>query len=444
MKKLIAISVVFALIAGTAFAADISADVFGSVELAKGSTQKNEVGDSPKPGTGYNENRVRLSASAENDDGTFGGWVRFQTGGQGDVVKAWGHGWWKPVEQVRLLIGSNGGDNFFGLEGVTGWGFYGVACDVSIISNGNVWGGGYTGNGLKFRDAFYGGWDNGALLTITPMEALEINIGIPYGSEVRNVYPSTTVQIAYTAEGLGKFGVTYDGGVGHRDAVVGVPVAYDVKATDNSYKFNEDTGLFELVPGKPAGTKYKLVGAEGEVNDPIKFFVFAGITAIENLEIDVGFGYTLAYTKTDKTKVQAPMAVGLGASYSAGEFGVKVRTVVSLAGAETKDGAEAVKEPMKLLFDVLPSYAVNDNLNVLCSIGVGYQAKQDKNDGDYAKLAYHVEPYFEIKGGSTWHPNFYAGIRLETNGQKYKDGGETKDGSTYMNWSVPLGIAFAF
>jgi len=443
MKKLIAISVVFALVAGAAFAADVGAVVFGNVEIAKGSTQKDANGDSPKPGTGYSEARVRLEASGENDDGTFGGYVRFQTGSQGGDVSAWGNGWWKPIEQVRFLIGSNGGDNFFGLEGVTGWGFYGVACDVSIISNGNVWGGGYTDNGLRFRDAFYGGWDNGALLTITPNEALEINIGIPYGGELRDVYPQSTVQIAYKAEGLGTFGVTYEGGVGHRDAKPGNALVIGKYEEDGPWVIDQNTGTLKQEYRKDDPI-VQTFGAEKEVNDPMKFYVFAGITAIENLEIDFGLGYTLAYTTEAKTKVQAPMAIGLGAGYNAGEFGVKARTVVSLMGSSQDDGEDAVKEPMKLLFDVLPYYAVNDNLNVLFSIGVGYQAKQDKKDDDYAKIGFHVEPYIELKGGSTWHPNFYAGIRLETTGKKYKEGLESKEGSTYMNWSIPLGIAFAF
>jgi len=464
MKKLIAISVVFALVAGAAFAADVGAVVYGSVELAKGSGKKDAKGDSPNPGTGYSEGRVRLEASGENDDGTFGGYVRFQTGSQGGGVNAWGNGWWKPIEQVRFLIGSNGGDNFFGLEGVTGWGFYGVACDVKIIDNGNVWGGTYTGlgywinansswNSIRLRDAFYGGWDNGALLTITPMEALEINIGIPYGDEARNSYPKTTAQIAYTAEGLGKFGVTYQGGIGHRDAdptkAVNNTATWADLAAGNPI-FKDDGSPATAADVASAGgdiTKFHTVGTEGEVNDPAKFFIFAGVTAIENLEIDVGFGYTMAYTKEDKTKVQAPMAIGLGVGYNAGEFGVKVRTVATLAGSVTPDGGDAIKIPLMVLFDVLPSYAVNDNLSALCSIGVGYQAKSSNDgdkDSDYSKLAFHVQPYVEIKGGSTWHPNFFAGIRLETTGRKFKDGAESKDGSTYMDWSVPIGIAFAF
>ncbi|MDR2718216.1 MAG: hypothetical protein LBB89_09155, partial [Treponema sp.] len=107
MKKLIAISVVFALVAGAAFAADVGVEAIGKVDLANGSTLKDAAGDSPKPGTDYSS-RLRVQASGENDDGTFGGWFRYQSGIDGDGDQsAFAYAWWKPIEQVKLTIGTN-------------------------------------------------------------------------------------------------------------------------------------------------------------------------------------------------------------------------------------------------------------------------------------------------------------------------------------------------
>jgi hypothetical protein len=273
------------------------------------------------------------------------------------------------------------------------------------------------------------------------MEALEINIGIPYGGEARNVYPSTNVQVAYTADGLGKFGLTYAGGVGHRDGKY-----EDAGVSEkNTWKFDDDLGVF--VVDKPAGSPLDPKVVDKEVNEPSKIYLYVGLTMIENLSIDIGFGYTFPYTKQDKTKVDTPIAAGLGATFTAGDFGVKARTVATFMGKTKADGADAINAPLEVLFDVMPFYAVNESLTAHFSLGVAYQAKKDDKadpDGkDYAKMGFHVEPYITIKS-SWWAPNFYAGIRVESNGQKFKDGEPSKDGGTYMNWSVPIGIVFAY
>ncbi|MDR2718226.1 MAG: hypothetical protein LBB89_09205 [Treponema sp.] len=440
MKKLIAISVVFALVAGAAFAADVGVEAIGKVDLINGSTLKDANGDSPKPGTDYT-GRLRVQAGGENDDGTFGGWFRYESGISGADDAAFAHAWWKPIEQVKLTIGTNQ-DGWFGIDGVTRWGFYQKAGDSGIINAGNAWGGGYTALGVVYGSAFFGGWTGGLWLNIVPMEALEINIGIPYGDEVRNVYPRTNVQVVYTADGLGKFGLTYAGGIGHRDG------KYEMKEYDKDlYAFDPESSDGTPKKVQEAGKEYAEVLDPAVDYDPSKIYLYVGLTMIENLSIDIGFGYTFPVTLESKTKVDAPIAAGLGAHFTAGDFGVKARTVAAFMGKRKADGADAVNDPFELLFDVMPYYAVNESLTAHFSLGVGYKAKKDSKadpDGaDYAKMGFHAEPYITIKS-SWWAPNFYAGIRLETDGKKYKDGGETKDGGTYMNWAVPIGIVFEY
>jgi hypothetical protein len=444
MKKLIAISVVFALVAGAAFAADISVDVIGKVNVIQGNTAgyhevKDEDGNTVVVDgvkvlekdvvkAGGLTRRMRMSASGENDDGTFGAWIRFEPNwnllgkdttnpNQGQVIGAWGNVWWKPVEQVKILLGGSGGDGFFGADGVTRWGFYGPAGDTDVVHE--DW---------KFSSSFYGGWaKDGLVLTITPIEPLEINVAIPYmtsdhmwGDDMMAVYKETALQVAYNAEGLGKFALTFQMG----------------KGVDEKKGFSESPGALWL---------------------------FAGLTMIENLEIDVGLGYVLPYTaENEKKKLPnyadpdnpiefqgkivhtAPIAFGVGAHYNADAFGVKARIQAKLAGKEQIGDGEAVAEPLNLVFDALPYYNISDSLCFLFSFGVDFTAAPKKIEGapdPVSVMAWHAEPYITIKGGSNWFPNFYAGIRIETDGlKKYGDNGEAAN----INWSVPIGMAFAF
>jgi hypothetical protein len=443
MKKLIAISVVFALVAGAAFAADISVDVIGKVNVIQGSTGVYNKVETPDPDNpdgpkivtyekdvvkaGGLTRRMRMSASGENDDGTFGAWIRFEPNwnlygegstnpNQGQMVGAWANAWWKPVEQVKILLGGSGGDGFFGADGMTRWGFYGPAGDTDVVHE--DW---------KFSDSFYKGFaSDGLVLTITPIEPLEINLAIPFmqkdhmwGDDMMAVYKESTLQVAYNAEGLGKFALTFALGKG----------------------VDEKKGW-----GEPAGA----------------LWLFAGLTMIENLEIDVGLGYVLPYTAVEKKKLPnyadpdhpieyvgktthtAPIAFGVGAHYNADAFGVKARIQAKLAGKEQMEDADAVATPLNLVFDALPYYNISDSLCFLFSFGVDFTAAPKKIEGapdPVSVMAWHAEPYITIKGGSNWFPNFYAGIRIETDGLKtYGESGEASN----INWSVPIGIAFAF
>jgi len=430
MKKLVAISVVFALVAGVAFAADVGVEVFGNIELINGSTGKTEpvyasseyephtsswqkinnivptlipgmslkdsdlAWDTKRPGTGFGNGRTRISASAQNDDGTFGGWARFQAGSYGGTVNAWGNVWWKPIEQVKFQIGSNGGDGEFGLDGVARWGFYQLAGEV-IVKPDNAWGAAswaWTGLDGSFSDAFYGGWNApGALLTITPMDALAINLAIPFGGAAEDVYKQATLQVTYAIDNIGKFGITFIGD------------------TMNSDK----------------------------LNDMPTTLAYFGLTAIENLGLDFGIGYKFPDSANGLT-YSNPLAIGVGVSFNADAFGIKARLLGEFLGSRGSSDA-TLSSGFTVLFDVLPSYAVSDTMTVYFSAGLGYnggvQISTDKTAD--SKLAWHVEPYVCITP-SYWSNSFFAGIRIESSANK------DKSDNTFINWSVPIGITVSF
>jgi len=476
MKKLIAISVVFALVAGAAFAADIAVDVKGGVNLIKGNTEKKpgvtdgtlsgistDTTAATKPTADGGMPQFRISASGENDDGTFGAFFRYDAGWgwHTGVGTAEGHAWWKPVDALKLLIGG-GPDGRFGADGNARWNFYQVAGDVGVAKE-----------NWKLSPSFYGGWDDAGLdLIITPVEALEINFGIPFITQgwqkVENVYMKSTFQVAYAIENIGKFAITYKSGLGNKAAVDPTLFKKVTKGGGDQWIFDPDTGAGIRNPDyEPEYDTWEGINGEKPIHDPGQLWLYFNLSAIENLSIDIGLGYTLpksgkgiGFEPWDdpddpdnpfefEGTLNSPIAFGVAAKFDAGDFGVKARTQGLFAGKVQPNGDKAYNLPINVIFDVQPYYAVSEALTVHFSVGIDYTAKSNNEidkDASYAKVGFHVNPYITIKS-SWWAPNFYAGIHVATDGTKYKDGvkaNENKDGSSIINWSVPLGIAFSF
>jgi hypothetical protein len=94
----------------------------------------------------------------------------------------------------------------------------------------------------------------------------------------------------------------------------------------------------------------------------------------------------------------------------------------------------------------MPYYAISDTLTVNLSFGFGGKGAMGDSEGtDYSGTAvepgWHVYPYVTIKGG-WWAPNFYAGVRFES--QNVGKGDVDSEGNALIHWSIPIGIAFAF
>jgi len=263
MKKLIVLSVVFALMIGSVFAVDLSGAFFGSVNLIEGDSSGGDVQ------TSANFNRVRLEASGSAADGAFGAWIRSDK----DTF-AGANVWWKPIDQFKMIIGNNGGDGWWGKEGVTGWGFNQIPYDAGIaLGGGNIWGGGYAST--NFRNAFFGGLgDSELLLEITPVDMFGVNIALPVfkNDKTENVFKGITAQVNVNLD-IGNIAITYAG--------------------EGSDK------------GDGKGALYAYFG--GSFGD---------------LSLDVGIGYHF--------KTNAPFYVGAGVKYATESFGVKFRATAAI------------------------------------------------------------------------------------------------------------------
>ena len=412
MKKVLASLVIFALVAGTAFA-QISGVIAGGIGF-EGQT------DSSSANTTAQYGRVRLAGSGETEDETFGGYIRLDRGawwGDGDVDTAYhgaGWGWWKPNDMFRLTVGQEY-DGVIATDDLARYSFYEEAGDlVSVVIE-----------NWDYSRSFYGGWaDFGAIFTLTPMEGLVIHAALPFepGADAQNAFKRIVGQINYEMDGLGKFALTIEGGLGKNPAFFGTGSNDQI-----------DASSFAALDGAGDGTR---------------IFAYFGLSSIENLFLEFGIGYTFESKGTQtwkwKTgdvensysvtgKVNEPLAVGVAAQYTATEqFGVKLRVQGQFAGnykidsgPEATDGTEDL--PTRVRADILPYYQANSNLGLFFSAGTIHTFDDGKDT-----LGWHINPYIVL--GNQWTSALFAGFRLES------DGG--KNSSTH--WSIPVAISWKF
>jgi len=515
MKKLIAISVILVLLASVAFAeTTVSATVMVKADLLSGTTREVIPGTlaATDPGyvavppgfefpwyqtdfehpnytsdggtnykgvfTSFQFSRLRLNVDTSNDEGTFGGRLRYEAGGG-----ASGFGWWKPIEVLKVQLGQDT-DYPFGVDNIVGWNFYEAANDVGFSPAT------YGYNGM------FGGWGAaGLILAVTPIDPLAINIMVPLGKSAAGgswtglaeyVYKSTTAQVTYNIDGIGKVAVTYAGGIGDAEWEAG-EVSKAGKSTTSGNTTETELGV-SAIASKP------------EVNDPAKVYLSFDLSAIENLGLNFGVAYKFGYEKTgngtisadpadpDKT-VKNPnldksnnytqdgvLSVALGAKYDVtDEFGVKVRVGADLLGdrsnsypdttVTTTKYEDKVTAPLTLGADIMPYYALSDAFKVYLSIGVAFTGAQERTlketytggsstdtDKLNSTLDWHVQPYITYSAGPG---TFYAGFNLNSKGERsYENTSETTGSTTttnkgvlaksYINWSVPIGFNISF
>jgi hypothetical protein len=414
IKKLIAISVVFALVAGAAFAVDVGGAVIGAVKVVD---KQGGADDAALFSGGLG--RVRLEGSGEADIGigTIGGWLRvdgtwsasldpvtlaayamaaaayetaydaWETAGKpttGPTVTALesakedlddaagaysgvglsifsGLAWWQPIEQLRIQIGANP-DGHYDTSHIGRYGFYAQANELGMVNGDGNWGATSYDKGV-----FGGGFGfNHFALIITPMDGVTVNVAIPLngGPKAGDVFKSALFQVNYAAD-FGAIHITYVGG-----------------------------------------------GAKTNGS----FFGSAYLSSlVEGLQLELGLGFTAVKSGADKP----PLGIALGARYDVSEqFGVKLRSIFEIP--MQSGGKVAVR------VDVLPFYAINENVTAYFDAGIYLT-------GASSQFAYHFNPYVRI--GSEWGPGFYAGITMN-------NGGGAK--GEKVNFGIPIGIIATF
>jgi hypothetical protein len=501
MKKLIVLSVIFALVAGSVFAADVGVDVHGGAVLIQGTNVEHVDGfDGDKPvyvtdrlGTGFGIGRVRIGVSGESEDGTFGAWGRLDFSG---AASGAGFVWWKPVPQVKVQLGQNP-DGEFGLGGGADWGYHALANEVLPGLNEHLWADGYGGDGLQYRNIFYGSGFGGAglILNITPAEALAINIGIPlvntsskysdaktggkFGTDGNYAYENWrnfTLQVTYDIDGTGKAGLTFVNGrwfyepdVDPTKTGTGIPVT-DAGGTNPPTSWLADgTPVYSLNP------KDTFTGGSKGTDNPAKLFAYFNLTSVENLNIDIGISYSLPLTydraiysvgdkdRRLKTTYNRPLGLGVAADYNGGAFGVKARIGSFFLGNITNEYSTNIDNDkisdnlvlssgLSMLIDVMPYFAVNEKFKVYFSTGIGFKTGEEHatvNKDDPLKwdieaetrslVGWHINPYVSISAldgegkGAYWSATFFAGFRLDSPMPGYKNGSTDQNVNVFFN-----------
>jgi len=406
MKKFLAVLVVFTLIAGVAFADVSLGGSFGyAADVLKG--DNNDAHDlasaqSSKAAT------LDLNFSGEN----YGGRVRLY----GATTGPWWSGspfafaWWKPSDQFRFQIGHNPDGNF-GAAQITGWGFLGSAQDyVAICNDSDDLG---TDVRKQVRKAgFYPGFSGvGALMSIYPADGVEVNFALPFGKEHSDTDIGTATMKYPTWRALAYF---------HTN--VGIKIG-DIGKVNLSFKGDE--GLMKNLPGEEKGP--------GDIY--LSFF----LTAVENLRVDVGLDYPLPYNNDSDLLVAPGLKIGLGATYSAGDFGVKFRAGMVLPQAidgkvpdATVSGTGTVSGgDTQFAVNLLPYFNLLDGkLTAYLNTGLGIQSFKGQSDATI--IDWYVNPYVRVPAGGL---TFWAGFKLIGTG--------TKDKSTTA-WSIPIGVSVGF
>ena len=258
---------------------------------------------------------VRITATAPN--GMFGGRVDFasyfnsHTGssllGEDDdllsapAVNENAYLWVQPMPWIRVDVGKFGINTLRGRIGST---------DFSR----------YLGPSKSRDDTFqrFSGMGGGTLLSLTPTENLYIGVllnmntrmsydsfrGNYENSDVGTIYRNGQYALAYTFPGIGQLAVQYIGGEA------------------------------ELRPHSTTSShpRYSMrIYNPFELENPMSLQAAFFLTAVKNLQLELGFLYPL-YASEDDIQLQRPYKVALGAEYIYGDFTISGRTDFSFMG----------------------------------------------------------------------------------------------------------------
>ena len=431
MKKLIAISVMLALVAGAAFAeVAVGGQFFVGGQFLNGTNVEKTV-----PGTAAiaNDHNTAFKFSFGNSDA--GGRLKFRFDGMSGNSTAGDHDWfgyWKPIPQLRLQVGRDSDGNF-GTAQITGWGF--VGDHKNSLGALNEYSGPVFGLAHS-RTGYYPG--TGATpnfqVSVFPVDGLAVNLWVPFtgAANAGARYSKFEAQVTYNFADVGRATLSYQNRPGYLrgssepDAWWGSSDQTETSKIWGSFFLTAVEGMaFDL------GIAYHFpLSNEGKERS----YEMAGqtlkeATAITNYPIEIGFGYRITL----------------------GDFGFKLRSGFEL-GASTSDGKKTFTDDSvtRISVNILPSYKIGALTAYLYS-GLGIQSVADyKKTGalpgavtnkSNSVASWWINPYLNIPAGDF---KFQVGLRFYSDGVKAQlDGKGGLDGAK-VNWEIPFGFAAYF
>jgi hypothetical protein len=378
MKKIIAISVMFALITGAVFA---QVSVGGNLKIA--TDLVSSTGDSILSGTKNTKNNsgatiwdgdARLSWSGENSGGHLRLWPETDMAGgkPGNIewtAPLFAFVWWQPIRQFKILIGEDR-DGEWGHAQITGWGYNqeaqgGVAIDEyrEIGTNALV----------ARKGAWWPGWNKlGLYISVFPIQEIEINLGIPMGGGGENETSGGSLLSAKDT---------------YLRSLLNINIAVP------------DIGNLRLAADL-MGTNSK-----DEIIYPNVWFAFY-INAIDDMYFELGAALTNEFTDLN---------FGLGYRLNAGDFTFKARLGLAVPADDEHNigGGDMV-----FGIGILPSFNMGAVV-LYFNLGLGRTFNPDAYKYDW-----FINPYVRIP---TKAGQFYTGLKFQG------------DRGSAVNWGLPIG-----
>jgi len=251
MKKLIAILVVFALFASSAFAADVYFGAWGRGNFVPlrvvidGATDTNKILSATEVGWGSVPS-FGFEFSLDGGEIGFAGNISIADWGVGFNGNA--HTWWKPIDALTLGIG------WYRWEVLRGAGG-----SESFASYAN--GGSFGEENLFARFDTTGG--PGAIIQLTPIENLYVGAAIltgpgQDGSPIADVFKGSQYALGYDIPGIGLARFGYFGDMGQALQVAFKLTAVDSLSLDFGFTYKTDETLAD---GKGNNIQVNLVGS---------------------------------------------------------------------------------------------------------------------------------------------------------------------------------------
>jgi hypothetical protein len=253
----------------------------------------------------------------------------------GDNAKLWA----KPWKFLKITVGKFKDDTLRGKIGDTDFYDYTYAAGAEddIFTR-------FSGNG------------QGALIGLTPIDGLFLGVlvnadgGFFTGApSAENVWKKAQFGVGYALTDIAHVRVGFVGGLGAK-------VASDYKDDIGNYTWKN--GAYVLDPDKEKAALKALT--TGSPHDPSVIEAAFQLTAVEALNLDLGFKIPLAVTDTTLLgkdgKYQKAISVALAANFAAGDLGIWGRVDTSFAGKTTTDSRNSVNDPFALKVHVTPSY----------------------------------------------------------------------------------------
>ena len=431
MKKLIAISMMIALVAGAAFAQEVSLGF--TVETRMSVSGESSEGN--KPAMGGSVADAYLQASAANDEGTMGGLVRItQTGAAHRAFV-----WWKPIDQLRVFLGRDNDGMYTTAHMQAGWGFHRAGQGFFNQHSWDYW-----------RTMFPGNWDSfGLALEITPIEGLAINFVLPLDGVTANY------NVAQESGSWTNRAKTFE----ERFNDIRINVSYEIPSIGKVIFNYIGSGLPATFSGteNPTGVK-PILYHDGTIGAAFE------LSAVTGLDLIAGFGMQLA----NRSEKNSPLVIGIAGSYAiTDEFTVKFRGAFEAGGilpmnnsaagyvntstanpwAWHNQNSQAYTKGNAFQFNVMPIYNLGF-MEVLLDVGIRMVMPDAAAIAGWkvADLGWFINPSFRVPiPGGRFHFGFMANS-AETTTTRYADTAAfyTAGVASVIQWSIPVGLVFSF